>query len=509
MKNRKTISENRRLGAQIGEMRFLDFLLPREQIGGIEITESSLRFVFFKKRRREVIAFEEASLRPGLISNGIPQDIDTLAYFITIALDRLGKGKKLARKFIVSVPDSVIYSHPFFIPLGLNEEEEISFVKNNFHSICPFPFNDFYVDWQSVFVFENKKIILVTAGLRSAIDAYRNALSIAGVEQVALEPFSISLQRMLEIPNGCNILFCLLKGKFTTLISVDKNPYFIRESPLQGENASFEEVIGKELRRLQEFVGSTLKEKQISFSYLPLEPIDEDAFVGAMKERGIDMWRTKVKELKSKDTSFTLFPHFLGVAGSTQRGLIPRAKDTIVSILPVGTEIAYVQMKRRVFLATLRNIMMGVAGLIFLAFAGLYAFLFTITEQEVNRVILQNQTVIPAQASAIQTTVEAFNTEVERLLGIQEMIISPSPSLDAIESIRFLGGIQISSLSVVQESGSSKMTIRGVAGTRENFRVLGEYLERPEFSEVDFPIFSIVESVDISFTIHFTYVGSR
>lgn len=496
------------IGGAIGEVRIIDYLLPKEPIGGIEITESSLRFVFLKKGKKEVTEFVEAPLRGGLITKGVPQDIDTLAYFLTINLDRITKGKKLARKFVASVPDSVIHTQPFFIPLGLSEEEEIAFVKNNFHLISPFPYEDTYVDWQEVETQGNRKIVFVAVGIRSVIDKYRNALSLAGVDLVALEPFALSAHRMIEIPKGLQVLFFLFRNKLTVSVLADAKPYFTHEHIL-GEGESVEERVVAEMRRLEAFVENEFEKRSVSFSYVAFQDADTEKLESLAKEKGVEMQSLAIKEVKAPDESFTLFPGFVAVTGAAMRGLIPRAKDTIVSVLPVGTELAYIRMKKKVFFTTLRYVSIGVAVLILTSFVGLYAFLATITQRELDRLELEREVVLPGHIGEIREAVDIFNREVDTLQRIQEMIISPFPSFEVIEEIHALPGIQLNSVSVAheeeEEEGGTSITIRGVAAEREDFRALREHFERPEFSNVNFPIFSIVEATDISFTITFSY----
>ena len=110
------------LGAHF--VRMFKFLNLQPEIFGMGINDLSLRIVNLKKKRNgfNLVSFNEVMIKPGIVKEGVIQDVAALAKIIKFAYNTV-KGKKLNTKYVaVSLPEEKSFSQVIQMPKMTTEE---------------------------------------------------------------------------------------------------------------------------------------------------------------------------------------------------------------------------------------------------------------------------------------------------------------------------------------------------------------------------------------------------
>ena len=177
--------------------KILNLINPQPPIGGLEISESDIRFIGFK--RGNVFRFG-LKLEPGIIEDGkIKNRQGFLSALSKLRAEAAGKTTKKIY-VVVNVSDSDIYTEIFNLPLtaSVNMDEAANL---NLQMISPIDVNASYYDWQ----FLGEKVIDGSDQFeffgafipKHIVDEYESALTEAGFGVAAVEFPGLSLTRVL------------------------------------------------------------------------------------------------------------------------------------------------------------------------------------------------------------------------------------------------------------------------------------------------------------------------
>ena len=126
-------------------MQILNFYL---EVFGIDISDSSLKIIKLKKRRRglSLDSFGETSIEPGLIDRGEIKNEDALAKIIKQALLNI-KGKKIKTKYVIcSLPEEKAFLRVIQMP-KIREEELREAIYFEVENHVPLPIEEIYFDF--------------------------------------------------------------------------------------------------------------------------------------------------------------------------------------------------------------------------------------------------------------------------------------------------------------------------------------------------------------------------
>jgi len=179
---------------RIGFRSLLNKIYPQPPIGGLEINDSVIRLVEFKKDNPAIHAYR---LPPGMVASGRVKD---KAGLITVLKELVGTspgGRKMG--FVLTIPSSNVFVQTVNLPpLAAHNLEEAA--ELNIQMVSPLRQGEFYYDWQRVSRGEadGSPIELLGAFVsREVVNDFSSCLQAAGLSLVAVEFASLSLVRLL------------------------------------------------------------------------------------------------------------------------------------------------------------------------------------------------------------------------------------------------------------------------------------------------------------------------
>ncbi|MEK7495955.1 MAG: hypothetical protein AAB616_00625, partial [Patescibacteria group bacterium] len=187
------------------------------------------------------------------------------------------------------------------------------------------------------------------------------------------------------------------------------------------------------------------------------------------------------------------------------RGLIPRAKDIIISLAGTGTEEEFRQHRTINFIKIWKNVILTSLSFILIAFIAIDAFLI----KTVNS--LNNQTANfinqPGQETfnKIQEEAKNFNAKIELALQAKNQVSDPTLLL---EKIKNLAGQDITIDRIFIQSPNLPILFNGRAVSEKAIIDFKNALEKnSEFKEINLQLSSIISSSGglFKFSITFKY----
>ncbi|MEK7494045.1 MAG: hypothetical protein AAB630_02710, partial [Patescibacteria group bacterium] len=191
--------------------------------------------------------------------------------------------------------------------------------------------------------------------------------------------------------------------------------------------------------------------------------------------------------------------------GAALRGLIRREEDTLISLLPIGTEEAY---RKRRFLAyvSLWSDIINATALLLVALFGATWFFVNIAYTNAARQTTQLKTASGAteKSDELERNAQRFNAAVARITAANETIMPWSLFIEKTLPSFTKDGITVESVSLplFRTDGSLQIT----AKTREGAIAFRKTLEGdPLFSEIRMPFLSVSQKENIPITINFRF----
>ncbi len=493
--------------------KILNLINPQPPIGGLEISESDMRFIGFK--RGNVFRFG-LKLEPGIIEDGKIKNRQ--GFLSALSKIRAETAGKTAKKIyvVVNVSDSDIYTEIFNLPLtaSANLDEAANL---NLQMISPIDVNASYYDWQ----FLGEKVIDGSDQFeffgafipKHIVDEYESALTEAGFGVAAVEFPGLSLTRVLIesgegiLKNKAYLLLYLGGNGLTFCLVKDGNLYFTHSvswSSVYGEQRqivfdSFKKLIIDETKKVLNFYENHWQGDAVE-NFLIVSPGLTNEISRIVSENFPSL-TVKIPVLKK----FKELPAEWFVAlGGAVRGLIARSEDTIISLASIGTEEKFRQFQILNFVKIWRNIVFTSLFFVFLTFASGEWFLIKteriLEEKTVNAtVIAENKEIVRLENEAIN-----FNKKIESVLAAKKQLIELSPFF---EKIRELAAEEIIIDRILVQSSQTPVLISGRAKNEKAVIDFKDALEKtPQFKNINLP-FSAIAPVDnetLGFSISFT-----
>lgn len=396
---------------------------------------------------------------------------------LTLSIIKLLKKSPTVRYFVVSIPGNKVYQKVFTFPKTVEGERLLEAMKLATTFQLPFAAETAYIDWEKISG-EDRNDVFLAAAPRLVIGGFISALARAGVKTVAIETRGMSLGRVMEgDEHGVLVRETASMG---TALYVIKNgiPYFSRILPfsyVQKESAD------KEIEKVKKFYGVEWKEalsRVADISELPLISSLSDEL---KRMSGTAAWAIAL--------------------GAAIRGLLPRSMDTVVSVLPVGTEEAYEYQKAAAFSKFIAHAAVGLAIFWSAIFFGSWLLLLTI--QENSNKELTALSALPASTLnlALEDRARGFNDLVAETHSI--LAVFPSWSI-VIEELKaqITPGISVTALSL--PAPDAVMSLSGVAATRADLNKFKKSLGGfGLISEVALPITNLEQKASIPFSVTF------
>jgi len=463
-------------------MNLVQFFTREEPIAGLEISDIYLRLSLLefadKEKQKLKIKIKfliEEPLPEGIISEGVIKDQNN---FILSLKKLFKKNEKKIRYVIISLPADNVYSRLFSFPKTIEEgkiEETMKLVVDFQLPVTP---AEVYLDWEKVESAEQNEALLAAIP-QKIIDGYLEALALAGLNVVAVEFHPLSFSRVLDLPKNKAVLI-KIPNKENIGIFIIKNETLRFSRFLPKTFLSEKNLLDVEIKKITEFYEAENKE---SISKV------------------IDSGELKIIKIFDHPEINKNNSTWLVSLGAAFRGLLPRVEDTLISLMPVGTEKAYERQKAIIFAKFMQGVIIGLSLFFSIAFIG--AWLLLVTVQKNFSQQLNNLSFLPVASDAVEleTKTNNFNSLIVQTSDILQKIPQWSPVLEELKS-RVISGISIANFSL--PSPEALMTISGVAQNRSRLNLFKKSLtESSFFTEVNMPLTNLEQKENISFSVTF------
>jgi len=222
----------------------LEFLSLKKETFGLDISDSSLKIIKLKKKRKgfSLASFGEQEIKNGIIKDGEIKDEDSLVKIIREGIFKV-KGEKIRTKYVIcSLPEEKSFVTVIQMP-KLREEELKTAVRYEAENHIPFPLEEVYLDFQVIPSPRNHLDhidILLVAFPKKIVDSYISCLKKAGLQPLVFELESLAIVRSLvkdeksSFPillidfGGAKTIFITFSGsslRFTSFISVSSQEF--------------------------------------------------------------------------------------------------------------------------------------------------------------------------------------------------------------------------------------------------------------------------------------------
>lgn len=487
-------------------MRYLNLLIPKEKIVGIEISSQKLRMLYLELNGRNeavVRGKSETELEDNIIARGTVKDKKRLSEAIAKLKENFEPKKLLSPFVAVTIPQSNVYSEIFEFPKSLSDEQLIESININAAENLPLPLSECYMDWQIIKKDENKnkKRALVSLIPKMIANDYTYALKENGFQIIALETTSLSIERAIDIPEDPIALLYIADEGLTSIVYYKRFPYLTRtELWKEATNGKaiknindLNKVIKNKIKILTAYFESKYGPLKIKKALLMSYGYDANIIMQKIGDVGlpVEKARTKIGAIENTD----LVP----VAGVAARAFIPRSDDTIISLLPVGTESLYEKQKAVSFASSIMALCFAVSMLYVSIFTIAYFLVSSIAGDVDKQLNTRNNTSLSAENIKIELETKEFNGYVKDIENIfQKTDVGYGLILKDVVNMN-TPGITITNISLNGSLGP--ISVSGVASARENLNVFRSKIESStDFKNVKFSIPNIAQKNNISFT---------
>ncbi|MBI5147850.1 MAG: pilus assembly protein PilM [Parcubacteria group bacterium] len=490
-------------------MDLLKLFTREEPVAGLEIGDDFIRVALLSvdKKDSSIIKAEavgEAALPEGIVFGGQVNDGAALAR----ALGGLLKGlKKTISYATVSVSSADVYNKIFIFPKSVSGERLEESMKLTVGFSLPMSADEVYLDWEKTGDDSQSEIFLAEAR-KTNIDGYLAALHAADLKAVAVEFYPMSLSRVVDCRAGETILIVKPEKSGTGFAIVkDRSVRFGRFVPYNREKP---EDLAEEARKIVDFYESNAP----NFQREPErgEVVSGAAIIGDGKE--IEEAARRISErLSFPAEKARLIPRlaqmpdfqdgsrWLVVAGAAFRGLLPRSDDTLISLMPIGTEEAYEYHRAAAFSEFVSNVVVGVSALIAAAFLGVWLMMTSIQSGLTERIGRLEAVPLPQSDLELRERAEKLNA----LTGPLAVLSARSPKWSIfLKELRktALPGISITNIAV--SSPTESIGVSGVAANRGELNAFKKTLENSGFfSDIAMPLTNLEQREKISFSVSF------
>ncbi len=488
---------------------FLNLINPQPEIGGLEISDSYLRFVLLKNNKADIVSMK---MPPGVIEDGKIKDKDQFFSIISNFYNQLSPGSK--KKYIIAnISDINVYTEVFLLPKS-GESNLDEAVNLNLRMISPIDFDNAYTDWQligeKISGGVNQLQILGAFVQKKIIDDYEDILSRAGFDVAAVEFPAVALTRSLsELSEGFskNKNYILMRvgsdGLAFSFIS-NGNLNFLHfaswASAYGGQRQisfdAMKRVIITEVQKVLSFYGTHAEGKIDSLILVSQTLTDEISKIINDNFPDISVRIPTFREFKN------LEPVWFSTVGSALRGVIPRSEDSVISLLSAGTEIKFRNYQIVAFINIWRNIILSVLGAIIVFYIGLDFLImknFDVLSQKVKAISIPDF----ANITELQNEARDFNQKANLIYAAyaQKSIWSPF-----FVQLNQLAGSDISIKRILVQSVDSPVLLVGEAPDEDKIVTFKDALEsQSQFTNINFQLSNISKNVsgNVDFTLTF------
>ena len=366
----------------------------------------------------------------------------------------------------------------FSFPKSVTEERLTEAMRLAITFQLPIKTEDAYLDWERTPGTNTTNEILLSTIPRDVADGYVRALEKAGIKTLALESHLAGIARAVKLAPGETTIFSKKTPDGATIFALrDGILRFSRTFPVQFVP---EAGLHNEIKKVKDAIVSETKGEIKEQDLVNATVCDE--YSG----------RGEITEPKSK---------WLIALGAAMRGKIPKGKDNLVSLLPVGTEEAYSYQRATTFIVLMRNLVISISIFFVSAYLVTYVSMLSLLQKGAQQVTTLSSSAVPPELMEKEKLIGEINSITET--GAKFLGQMPIWSVVLTELVlRTPDGITVSTFS------APNFTERfSLVGNARNRTTLNDYKktlqESAMISEVELPLTNLDKEESIPFSISF------
>jgi len=491
--------------------------IPEPPLTALAISHNAVVLLSLKKTSKGLKKeFIQRQLLPlGTIEKGELKNEKEFSKAVQACFDAVSK--KYIKKYpniIAAIPDDQVYAAALDFPDALEDGEIDDALKMNASIKLPYSLEESYHDSEKLSSVKHGRREFIFAQIPKKIaDAYLAALEKIGLTAVVLGYANASALRALEFADDDPIIVirdcedgwqisCIAKKQARVLARARNSP--------DSKTPKYE--------TLSKAMENMLYYAETEFGFIPKKAL----YIGGNKALSAKMSASIEKDLKDKgfDISFSSLKEFvkpeilslekeenlselLTAYGLGLRSVISRDEDTMISLLPVGTEEAYKVKRNIVYARTLAFTISTVAISLVFVFGLIFAFMKWMgTELHVNYQQASSQPLMNGVQN-LEIEVNEFNSllsMIDQAAGGKNTISPIIPDLQKM----IVPGVILNSIQI--SSPDAPISIAGTAQTRDqaiNFK--NKLAESENFSDIELPLSSLKSENNVSFQISMKY----
>ena len=497
-KERKKASLERIFG------KMLDRLSSKPRIGGLQITNGGLEYVFSEARppRAFSVKFPVGALRDGRMQKR--EDFVAVAKKLHELADTEKKRKPI--QVVVSLPAAAVYTQSFSVP-NIDEERLEESAALNLQMLSPVPKDEAYLSFEVLNETQDKFELLGAFVEKKIVDDFRVALVESGFFPIAFEFPSRSLTRLIakvSPQDGKPSLAMHVSSDGIDFFIVRNGAllfdYFRSWTSIQGSETAIQKdlflsTIVSETQKVANFVLSHYKERLEKVHLMAPAMMNE--IQGALTEKiGVS-----VQLLTLEDSA--LPAAWYVPLGASEREF----KDGTREAVNLNNESArdiFFQEHSLSFLYFWRRLAGSVAVLFIAAFLLAYSFLEGQLGSLENQLQNSRAEADARELSTLKEKAESFNAIVADLGREPRKLNEWKTVLSEIGEAAKAGGVTVDRIGIISFSSPVAM----IARAPDNSATLAfktALSSRKGFSQVDVPLLSIHELEDgsVGFNVSF------
>lgn len=398
--------------------KILRILRPRFEVGGLDISNGGAVFTSFHPETHKL---KKGSVQfpPGTVEGGVIKNMDAFVHSLETLYASITHRKNKQLPIIVSISDEHVYTQTFTLP-AMKRSDFNEAVELNMQSVSPLDFSTVYADWEDIG--EKKETgdreILASFIEKKYVDPISKALEMSGFLVLAVEQRATSLTRVLTQQDKAfqekDPYFMASVHVDGVSVSIIRNGrmYFNRFTPWRDvidndkKTVSFDlfkSLLEREMNQLKNFFLSRFHE-EIGGVYVIAQALEQETTTILSDAVSFPVRRPLLKG--------GAFPNvWLASLGVALRGLLPRSKDTKISIAAEGTEEQFLHSQIISFATLWRNILATVSFILIASFFGGYLFLDSFKESiqiDISRSFGESQ--IISEYLGLKEEAERFNS---------------------------------------------------------------------------------------------------
>ena len=490
----------------------LSLLRAKSKIGGLEISDTDIRFAYFNG---DSPAMSALRLPSGIIEDGNVKNYDTLVEALKNLRELIPAdfGDKKTINAIVTLSSVHVYTQVFSLPF-MKDENLKEAVQLNVNMVSPFDLSQAYAGWQLISQKEGDlKIEVLSAFAQKAfIDTLRKALADAGFFAVAVESGALSLARLVR-ERGVDYK----TEKPLLILSVDDIglrfliirlghlhfEYFQSWKDIQGELKevsweNFEGAIKRNLHQVLNFYGSHWQEP-LTDVVIASNTLTEE--ISKVINENFSM---NASELKFRFDE-PLKREWYEVIGSAIRGEVPRLEDEDINLFGITALEEFRRREIGDFIKFWQVLLFSWLAVLLLILLSVYMFLSKIGKSIESQSLLKLSGEQGKEIKDLEIKINDFNNSVGLLSNAQKSLKPKTYISDKLSPLLNKNGITVDRLYF--QAGGLPVILNGETNSQgQILEFKNDLTADPSFSSVNLNLSDIKpQDRGFSFTLSFNF----